>query len=373
MQTLLIRSARRLGLLLAVLGWAAVGQARADVHGGIEVGAKGVKATVIDVTGGEDGFGVKVLMTGTRNTTLVAGLAASGRFDAGALKDTAAAVAAFAAQMQKEHKVPAERLHVVGSSGLFSALAGQKDAIQANKETLAAAVRDACGLKMDFIDVNREVELSFVGAVPPRYADSAVLFDVGGGNTKGGYCGAGKDCISASIPYGSVTFTDLVKKRAEKGNYAETAAALREEVLAPGLKKALEGKPGLAKREHVYLSGGAAWALATLVRPGDRGAYVALTAEDVDAYRDLLRKANGEFPAPDLSAIPDAAVRQAAQKEIEQVKGVFKPDQLLAGAEILKALADEVGFGKDRKVAFARNAQVAWILAYVVEKAGGGK
>ena len=358
-------------LVPALLVWALLaGRARADVHGGIEVGAKGVKATVVDVTGGADGYDVKVLMSGTQNTTLVAGLASSGRFEAGALQDTAAAVAKFAARMGKEQNVPAERLYVVGSSGLFSALAGKTDAIKANQDALAAAVRDACGLKMTFIDVDREVELSLAGTVPARDAGAAVLLDVGSGNTKGGYRDADKGCVSAGIPYGSVTFADLVKKRADKGTFAENADALREEVLAPALKKAAEGKPGLRQRPRVYLSGGASWALATLVRPGDRADYVALTADDVDAYRKLLLATPGAYPAPDLSAIADAAAREAARKEIEQVKGVFKPEQLLAGAEILKALSDELDFGKDKKVSFVRHAQVAWILAYVAEKAG---
>src|SRR6266705_1372620 len=64
--------------------------ARADPYGGIEIGAKGVKATALDVTGGAEGFDTKSLMAKTQNTTLVSGLASTGRFDAKALEDTAA-------------------------------------------------------------------------------------------------------------------------------------------------------------------------------------------------------------------------------------------------------------------------------------------
>ena len=344
--------------------------ARADVYGGVEIGAKGVKAAVIDATGGADGFHVRTLMSATKNTTPAAGLASTGKFDAAALKDTAEAVAAFADQMRKDHMVPAERIYVVGSSGLLAALGSDKDAVRANRQILEDAVQTASGLKMTFIDARREVELSVEGTIPTKYADSALLLDVGSGNTKGGFRGPGSDCVSMSVPYGSVTFADLIKKRSEKTAFPDEAAALREEMLAPALKKAIADKPELAKRERVYLSGGAVWALATLVRPGDRGDYVALTPEDIDAYRALLRKDAGAFPAPDLSGIADAATREAAEKEIAQVKTVFKPEQLLAGAELLKALSDEFGFGKDKKVFFARDAQVGWILAYVVEKAG---
>jgi exopolyphosphatase/pppGpp-phosphohydrolase len=309
-------------MLLAILGLGLHGQARAEVHGGIEIGAKGVKATVLDVTDGTEGYDAKVLLSGTKNTALTAGLASAGRFEAGALKDTSAAVTKFAEQMRREYKVPDTRIYVVGSSGLFSALGSKKDAIQANQEALAAAIREACGLKIRFINVRREIELSIAGIVPAKCAADSLLLDIGGGNTKGGYHEPGKDCVTVSIPYGSVTFADLVKKHAEKGNYAESAATLRAEVLTPALKKGIDEKPELLKRQRVYLSGGAIWAMASFVRPSDRRSYVALTAADLAAYHKLLLKTPDAFPEIDLSAIEDEAMRKAAQKEIERVKKV---------------------------------------------------
>jgi exopolyphosphatase/pppGpp-phosphohydrolase len=347
--------------------------ASAAVYGGIEIGAKGVKATALDVSAAADGYEARVLLSDTQNTTLVKDLAASGRFNPVALKDTAAAVAKFAGQMQKEHKVPTERIYVVGSSGLFSAIADKKEDIKANQEALADAIRTACGLTMTFISVEREAELSITGAVPVKYLNSAVLLDIGSGNTKGGLRNGDKGYVTASIPYGSVTFADAIKKRAGTGSFAESAAVLRNEVLMPAFKKAIDSKPELLKRERVYLSGGAVWAMATLIRPGDRGPYVALTTADIDAYRKLLLKTPGMFPEPDLASITDEAKRRAAQDEIKRVKEVFTPDQLLAGAEIVKAMGDELAFGKDRKVYFTRNGYLAWILAYVAEKSGAAK
>ena len=64
-------------LMAAMLGLALPTPGRAEVHGGIEIGAKGVKATVIDVADGADGYEVKILLSGTKNTTLTAGLAAA--------------------------------------------------------------------------------------------------------------------------------------------------------------------------------------------------------------------------------------------------------------------------------------------------------
>src|SRR5262249_46841679 len=66
--------ARRAFWLLSALLLAPT-PARAELHGGIEIGAKGVKATVIDARPGPDGLAVKVLLAGTHNSTLVAGIA----------------------------------------------------------------------------------------------------------------------------------------------------------------------------------------------------------------------------------------------------------------------------------------------------------
>src|SRR5207237_384518 len=79
------------------------------------------------------------------------------------------------------------RLYVVGSSGLFSAIEGKKDAVKANQDALAEAIREACGLKMTFIDVTREAELSIDGVIPAKHAAVSMLLDIGSGNTKGGF------------------------------------------------------------------------------------------------------------------------------------------------------------------------------------------
>src|SRR5665213_264137 len=94
--------------------------ARAALYGGIEIGAKGIKSTVLEVTSGPEGLRVKVLLAGTKNTTLVEGIATSGKFDAAALKETAIAIRATAVGMETKHKVPKENIYIVASSGIFT-------------------------------------------------------------------------------------------------------------------------------------------------------------------------------------------------------------------------------------------------------------
>src|ERR1700730_4926866 len=87
---------------------------RAEVHGGIEIGAKGIRAIAVDVAAGATE--PKVLMLENQNTTLVADLAEKKQFSPTALGDTADIVARFAQKIRDDFKVPEQRLYIVGSS-----------------------------------------------------------------------------------------------------------------------------------------------------------------------------------------------------------------------------------------------------------------
>jgi hypothetical protein len=351
--------------------------ARADRHGGIEIGAKGIKVTVLDATPTEAGLHVKVLLARTHNTSLVAGIASAGKFDPAALKDTAAIVRRCAEEMENKYKVPRDNIYVVASSGIFSPIEKDAKAVAANRAALAGVVRKTTGRALDFVSVEQEAHLSILGIVPRKFLDTALLLDIGSGNTKGGFRVKAKEYVTFGIPFGSVSFSERVKKQFAEEGVVKGSARLSREVVRPALKAAAAAHRGYRGRNRVYLSGGACWALATFTRPGDRSAYVALTARDIDDYHKLLTTRPGRYPAPDLSGIGAAAARKEAAKDIERVRRTFTPEQLLAGAEILKALSSEFGLGSDRATYFARNGYLGWILAYAARKSGkppsGGK
>ncbi len=268
------------------------GLCRAEVHGGIEIGAKGVKITVVRATSGGDGLQMKVELATTANTTLVADLARTGAFAPEALEQTVAAVGKAYGRIRDEFKVAPERIYIVGSSGLFSAIREKPDLIDANKKRLADAVRQATDKAMDFLSDEREAELSIDGIIPRSAAATGLVLDIGSGNTKGGFkeSKTGK-YVSFSVPLGTVTFTDLVKKKAAegRGTFGKVAAEQREGMLRPTLAWQMVGKPALLERPRVYLSGGSVWAITTLAHPGDRRPFVALTRADVGRYRTSPR------------------------------------------------------------------------------------
>jgi exopolyphosphatase/pppGpp-phosphohydrolase len=356
-------SPRHALLLLGALALCPV-QARAALHGGVEIGSTGVKAIVLDVTQGPNGLRAKRLGGGTFNTSLSEGIAKDGTFDPKALAATAAAVKKYVEEIEGKHKVPNENIYVVGSSGIFSAIEKDEKAVKARQDELAQAIKKATGRTMDFITVQRESELSIIGIVPRAYQNVSLLIDIGGGNTKGGYLDGTKKYVTFGVPYGTKTFTVAAEKRSKdpvKGTALAAAEALR-----PALRSQVKEHPALAGRERVYLSGGACWALANFAKPTDRSGYAALTAKDIDAYRGMLLSKPGEYPTVDLSSLSKKD-RADAEKDLTQIKKNFTPAQLLAGAEILASLASEMKL-EGKKMYFARNGQFGWILAYAAMK-----
>jgi predicted Zn finger-like uncharacterized protein len=366
--------------------------------GGIEIGSKGIKFAVIDrFKDPELGYDFNVVHEEDVNTTIVAGMENTGRFDPDALKDSVAAVKKFYDLLTEKYGVPAERIFIVGSSGLLNAVRDKEELRQANQDKLSQAVFDAVGKKPDFLDPQREAQLSIVGAVPRKYADSSLYIDIGSGNAKGGYREASGRFVTWSVPFGTVTFTDRVRKdvndrrtvsawvsaqeglpapirheaEGRKAIFAVRAAELRDSKILPELRRQSELKPGLVNRERAYLSGGIVWTVATLMRPADRKSYVEMQPSDFDDLIDSLSRNPSTLPLPPINGLGDEALRNAVQKDLNKIGDTFKPDQVLAAAEILRACSREFGLGQQgRKMYFVRNGKIAWLLAYIVEAQG---
>jgi exopolyphosphatase/pppGpp-phosphohydrolase len=349
-------------VMLVALWIAAPALGRAEIHGGIEIGAKGIRAIAVDVPAGTGDS--KVLMVENENTTLVADLAATKQYSPKALQKTAAIVGRLTEKLRGDFKVPDHRLYIVGSSGLFAPIEGNPDLIMKNKEVLVRTIKETSGLSMDFISVKREAELTITSVVPKKDRYAAVLIDIGSGNTKGGGEKEGMGLITFGIPFGTVTFTDRVKKEAAKGRFHETA---------PSLQKSLRGKTELAERKRVYLAGGAVWALTTFMKPDDRGSFVTLSPQDFDSFYKFLLDHPVDLPDPHIGENSSADSRKLALKDIAQVRRIFSRDQLLSGVEVLKAIADAFRLdGQDKQIYFARNAYIGWILGYTIAKGSSG-
>ena len=352
---------------------ASLSQSADELHGGIEVGSKGIKAIAIRVTGETDDYTVKVVYAEIINTTVVQ--TRNGLFTPEAIRDTANAIQQFYQRLKQDHRVPTENIHIAISSGV----------IGNNPQDLAAEITKRTGQTPTFLDVDTEVQLTIAGAIPKRYKlaqkwydnrSISVLIDVGSGNTKGGYQQqrqvavgtAGFDYVTWGIPKGTVTFTNEINKvageSADNKTFANTAITLANDSIRSPLRSEIARKPGLLNRRKVYLSGGIVWAMATLLHPEDRRSFPALTVDDINTFYSRATTNAESLLEPDLTKITNAAVRQEAEREVESVRNTFTPKNIIAGAEILRALAVEMNL-TGKRIYYVRYGHLAWILSYV--------
>ena len=180
----------------------------AERFGGIEIGAKGVKATVVEVAPGTS-TPPKAIMSSDyiSNTTLAEGVVQTKKFSSAAIQETAEEAAKFAQRIRQEFDVAPERIRVVGSSGL------PKDAT--NRDELVSAVQTATGLApMTFLDPAEEVKLTILGLLSATERGNSLLVDVGSGNTKGGLLQPDDSLVYFAVPVGSVTYANRVTQSA---------------------------------------------------------------------------------------------------------------------------------------------------------------
>lgn len=307
-------------------------------YAGIEIGAKGVKATVLVLTPrADDGYDVNEPFRRSINTTIISGVKTKGAFDPQSIEETVKAVKELHDQILAKYPVDKNSLHIVGSSAVAKA---------SNRDQLAEKVKEFTGKTLGYINKDEEVLYNLVGSIPSDKQLKALSVDIGSGNTKIGYWdktgGSGK-VVAVDIPLGTVSLTDAVAKAGDDPKALSNAAdrVIKDE-LAPKLRDAMAKTPGYRNRRPVYLVGGIVWAVATMTKPGNSEDFTKLTPADIDAFMAGINKNPEKFLSPSLAHVKDPENRKWAEGQITAVKDTFTPENMLSGAKLLKAIFSEM-------------------------------
>src|SRR5262249_26038485 len=147
-----------------------------------------------------------------------------------------------------------------------------------------------------------------------------------------------------------------------------------KEMLIPRIKENIERRKGLNERHKIYLFGAPVWALVTYMHP-DQVTHrrVSLRANGIQQFRSWAAETTPAAMRRRALDSVDEEQKEVLEKEIEKVEGIFfrttAPDKLIAGAEILADLSDELNFdGKD--LDFFRDGLYACIIGYIVKTSG---
>lgn len=353
--SLILKAIISLSLPLHCLSFAAMGQTApstksGEIYAGIELTSERARAIALRVSRGEEESGLKLIYSETIPLTL--GRASDGRFAPQAVQEAAQIVLKLMTRLRQQFQIPPERVFLIGSSGLGAD----------HPEDLANAIHKTTGKTLDFLDIETEVQLSIAGTISrlDKVGDtqidnrnSSALIEINSDGVKGGYqllkyspsAPPRYDFVAMSVPYGARGFAN--------------AESLRQ-----ALRRERESKPGLVTRKRIYLAGNAAWAVAALVQPENRQPFVPLTYEEIMWFAEKAARSPQQILNPNLSSIADRDLRQKAELELQAVKNATTPQQLIAEAEALKAVASEFEW-QGKQIWFARFGHVGRLLSYV--------
>jgi hypothetical protein len=335
-----------------------------DLYAGIEIGAKGIKLSVIEVKLSKDREYDYTLKADTAINTDAASLSYQSE------KETFDAVTVLWDILRYRYRVSTDKVHIVISSGL------KQELDKYNKvEYFASVVRPYTldpSIQITYITPAQESELSLLGIVPQRRRFTANQLDVGSGNTKGGYFSPNKTFVPVTFPLGTKSFQRLIeaKTQGDLNDYVRTAEQLWRDSLQRIVVKEFSVKRDIKTRDVMYISGGVVWAIASLTHPENVNSnYTDLTSQDISEFRRLLFADYEKVSKPDLTFISYAEDARSSQKNINRVLNTYDRKALLAGTIWLDELIREINtINPGKKFIYAKYAYVGWISGYIIKK-----
>jgi serine/threonine protein kinase len=354
-----------------------------NTYGAIEIGSKGVKVAVIQKldTPNDAGFRHKALehRIKPRNVNAINGKNKD---------DTIKAIEEIVTKMGTDIHIPCEKIVIYGSSGFDS------KAPSPYKKELIAGIETATGRKVDLISPADEAMYVFEGIVPDWWRDKVISVDIGSGNTKGAFLKTDNKTLETYVvPVGTADFSREIKKNSPKSDmkkFIETAKEQKNSVVIPGIKKVIDPKSAVFKPDRrIYLAGGISWAMTTLINPCAKeqnifrdkeervSSYTKLQVIDIDLFYNNATGDRKTLFNPDLRACTTEQ-KKKAQEDISKIqesiisadgkKGVFSEEDIIAGAEILRAVSQELKFSEKDNILFARNALDALPIGYLIHR-----
>ncbi len=318
-----------------------------ELHGGIEIALRTIRAIALRVSITPEGDNIRVLNSDllTPATPFPKDEKATPEY----IRDLALAVQRISEKLQRDFRIPPNHIHLLG----LSELAGQI------RDDLAKEVREKTGKEITFLDAKSETELSIAGSIPRRYQldgkwydnrNISLMLEIGVTKIRGGYqqlkqTQRGRteyDYATWEIPIGAGLRAKVTQNA---GPYAGPYA-------------------GLMTRKKFYLTGDIVWAMAVLLNPEDQRAYIPLSIEDINNFHFRAMNDPESLLNPDLSKITDQNARNEARKGREAIKSLYTPKTLAAGAEAMKVVVTELNL-EEKQLIFARNGNLARLLSYV--------
>jgi hypothetical protein len=337
---------------------------------GIEVGSKGVKLTVLEksLTGNND---FRLLKDSAINSDFIS-------FTATSYEATLAALNGLYAYAKGQWGISPEDIATVISSGVKA----QADKLNKNNHllTFIEAFRIKIseeGRTVEVVSVLKESTLSHYGIIPDADRYNTFLIDIGSGNTKGGYFSTiTKDFVMFQIPSGTKSTTNITEKNCGANcdfpAFKNFVGSVVDSIEKKEIIYAVNASGAYPASNSMAISGGIAWAVATLLYPEKTDVQqVEVTYKDVNRFREGLIKYYADIPDTNKLVIKGMKPAELSKirRELQKVITVFDTKSLLAGSTLLLRIMRQFeAVNSSKKFKLIKNGQVGWITGYITDK-----
>lgn len=333
---------------------------------GIEVGSKGVKLSILEKVNND----FNLLKDSSVNTDFINFTAAS--YDA-----TLNALTGLFNYTSKQWNILPQDIATVISSGVKAQAdkLGKNNHLQTFIEAFKIKINDD-KREVEVVSVLKESMLSHYGIISDADRFNTFLIDIGSGNTKGGYFKqAINEFVMFQIPSGTKSTTNLAEKgcgaNCDFSLFKNFVPAVVDSIEQKEIIYAVNASGAYPASNTMALSGGIAWAVATLLYPENNDQQVEVTYKDVSRFRDGLIKYYKEIPDTSKLIIKGMKAEKLSsiRKELQKVVNVFDVKALLAGSTLmLRIMRQFEGVKTNKKFRLIKNGQVGWITGYISNK-----
>jgi hypothetical protein len=341
-----------------------------SVYTGIEVGAKGVKMSIIEIGKNAQSTGAfNILKDTSVNTDFIS-------FSPATFAATLDGFTGMYTRATRDLKIPGKKVFTVISSGV------KMQAEKENKTALVKELIDSFRVRIgepdktvEVVDVMQEARLSHLGIVPDKRRFSTFLIDIGSGNTKGGFFPDGASTGNFKLfqlNWGTKSTYNETEKRCEGDlsmpNFNKNLVRVLQNAENADIIYAVNSSGAFPLSDNIAVSGGIAWATATLMHPElIDNPVISITFDELVKFNEKLGKNFSALSADFLiSNINNPEDKERVKAEILRVHKVFDQKSLMSGAGLLWKIMRQFESAFETKHFYlVKNGQVGWVSAYV--------